>query len=566
MRKNLEIIIMKAYRTLLLTLITIIFCSFTVDAYNITAEKTDAKTVRVKAEEFYLGDNDNVAAFSFYFDNVSARCNLMVATCNKTGLLGKPISVIFYMADGTKLIFGGVKSDDYAIFLLDFLNCVSSDFKGNYENASLSARNVCGLNKLSTVNIKTIVVNNVKVPVTTQTAATFKQIIQKGISMLSDKSSYAGFLSGKSSSQSSTTKKNQTSRTKQSPKKKTVKKDAPKKVASDPQLLKLIRKPGGMDFGDLTLATPESLRSCLNKYGIPFKEHYDIGEFWFNGRDYRFNLGGEPADMHLTLFLREVSYEYSTKKMTRQNALNLYDELLKTLRASGVDIKEDPSDSFVKYAVGKFENRRITFTVINFSEDYHVSLSIDIERQYSKSDYEVSVDLFESLGSNVYGITGLKISDSFDDIKTAVLNQLSPVDISENSISTRTDISKRQLIFEIPNNMDFKGLKSSYICIYDLSGTNACKIGLATSQNPNSKKIYDYDEARKIVYSLVIDLLKQKNPKMKKCSKNIFKKTKLDGKLDKIKEIWSIDRGTHTDYYILTKDHIYGIVFLSVAK
>jgi len=71
---------MKAYRTLLLTLITIIFCAFTVDAYNITAEKTDAETVRVKAEEFYLGNDNNVAAFSFYFDNVSAMCNLMVAT------------------------------------------------------------------------------------------------------------------------------------------------------------------------------------------------------------------------------------------------------------------------------------------------------------------------------------------------------------------------------------------------------------------------------------------------------------------------------------------------------
>lgn len=566
MRKNLEIIIMKAYRTLLLTLITIIFCSFTVDAYNITAEKTDAETVRVKAEEFYLGDNDNVAAFSFYFDNVSAMCNLMVATSNKTGLLGKPISVIFYMADGTKLIFGGVKSDDYAIFLLDFLNCVSSDFKGNYENASLSARNVCGLNKLSTVNIKTIVVNNVKVPVTTQTAATFKQIIQKGISMLSDKSSYAGFLSGKSSSQSSTTKKNQTSRTKQSPKKKTVKKDAPKKVASDPQLLKMIRKPGGMDFGDLTLATPESLRSSLKKYGIPFNERYDMEKFRFNVNEYLFNLGGEPADMELTLCLRELGYEYSTKKMTRQNALNLYDKLLKTLQASGVDIKDSPSDYFIRYSTCKFENRRIMFYIFDSSEEYHLVLSIEVERQYDKSDYQISADIFESPGSNVYGITGMKITDSLENIKTAVLNLLSPVRVYNNDIRTSFDNTARQLLFEIPNDMYFKGLKSSDIKINKSLGNNTYIIELDLWEDPDNKRIYRQDEASKAFYSHMISLLKQKNPTMKKCSKKLFKKTGLDRELGKIKEIWSIDRGTHTDYYILTEYYSTYFFFLSEAK
>lgn len=379
-------------------------------------------------------------------------------------------------------------------------------------------------------------------------------------------------VSGKSSAQSSTTKKSQSTKNKQSAKnkqtskKKTVKKDESQKVASDPQLLKLIRMPGGMDFGDLTLATPESLRTSLTKYGIPFKEDYDIGRLWFKVNEYRFNLGGEPAKMDLDLSLKELGFTYETKGMTKQAAINLYDKLLKTLRASGVDIKEDSSDSFVRYAKCKFENRKITLNIYDFSGRYNLFLSVDVERQYSKSDYVVSADLFESLGSNVYGIDGLKISDSFEDIKTAVLNRLSPVKITNNSIFTYIDPPRRQILFEIPNSMGFKGLASKSLEINKSPEINAYIIDLSLWEDPDDKRTYSTEEASKALYSQMISLLKQKNPEIKKCSKKLFKKSEISRNLGKIKEIWAIDRGDYTDYYILTEPFSTDFIFLSIVN
>lgn len=446
-------------------IILLIGYSLPASAINITVKKLDNGMIQVKPEKFYVGNDKAMATFSFYFDEAGALCNMVVAADSGRMRYTKPIGVTFHMADGSRLIFGDVVSNDFTIFRLNFLHCVPSDFKGNYAGASLAQRNCSGLNKLSQVNLKRIEINmTCIIDVDLPTASVFKEAITKGIAQLSNKSNYSLF--GKSQASASKASKSK-SKTKSSGKSSNKNATKPKvtKPATDEVLRGFLLYPMGVvkqlaDYFSYKNAS-EILR---NKYPDNFSAKYEeIGKIQLS-RLKGMKIAGYPVETFF-LYIHNDKAQWSyvfNHASTLSEATSLCNAVAAKIKDLGIDLKFESNDSFAIIYNGKIGDKSInlsaSFNKVLSNEYYYISLKVTDYKIVDKSELnrKLSADeLFERPLGAPSGVDPIKwyVQKGY----TGIVNEKQTAAKRDNPPGFMND-----LVIEIPvmGSRIYKGLSS----------------------------------------------------------------------------------------------------------
>ncbi len=528
-------------------------------AIEITTKKLDNGFIQVHPDNFYIG-NDNIAlvSFSFYFDDLSPLCNMIVSETGNKMRMSKPIGVSFRMEDGTTLTFGQVASDNFIIFRLDFLHCVSSDFKGNYSEASFPERVACGLNKLSQVNIKEIEVNFLRIPITQPTASVFKDIITKGISLVKNKKNYA--LYGKSQNSTPQSNSSLNSKSSSSQGKSSTNNKPTKKTAIDESLRKFINKPLGYLSPDVYSSYPKALEYIKGAYKDNYSTNYDGQGLIGLHRMKKVNVGGYPLQCaFLTYYNNKTQWSYTlTDDATLSEAKDMCNTLAQKIRALGIELTNKPSTSFPVDYNGKTGNRTVTLSATEISNKYYVSLRIsefkDIDQNKLTPILSISEIFDRPLGAqkgsnpiNWFMENGY--AGKINEKKTEVKDHYSA---GENY----------RLHFEIPiqGSQIYQGLKSSSFSlklsdpVTDNWKTNSYTIELYGKLKPSieSWNINAKQEKKEIKYiwnNLILELLKVGHKPIKAKNKS------LEFKQWDPTECYIEHDGAITRKYILTKNN-----------
>lgn len=350
----------------------------------------------------------------------------------------------------------------------------------------------------------------------------------------------------KKSSNSSGKGKSNKHTQKPTPQKKTYK--------NDPALLKLLTGPMGLAPANPLAAGLQSWRDVLKKGGVSFEESVGIGIVWLERMGKTVSILGNAAECYLKINVNEVETQYNIKDKTRSQADAIYEDLVETLKASGVKLQPDiPSENFPLQSVGTWGDYKIDVHVYKQKEgNFWVSLKSCAERAIPASESATYIDKKASPGANMFGIPGLKITAPVEEIEEQFKLKLIPGEISGNRITTYGRQGPCLLKIPMKGVEKCYGLKAWSVTFYndDRDPYYYAAFELWTQDN---EKFYgkENDKIYQTLFDDIIASLKAEGKAVKKVS---AKDLKPFGFQKDAKAVWMVDYGSYRDYYLLTKE------------
>ena len=343
----------------------------------------------------------------------------------------------------------------------------------------------------------------------------------------------------------------------------------------DTGLMKLLEGPYGLSPSNPSQAGIQDWRNIMKKFNPDMTEQTSLGWNILEGKNKPVKILDHDANCKLMINLHNFKSRYFIGVDGKAEALKLFDEIVQTLKASGVTWKGDETDLYpLRTVTGNWKDRYIK---LSFSHNVKNLYSIFLEsigrRNFSKEDYEIVLSPSTSLGTSLFGIPGISIVQPIEEIVEGFKLSLIPGSISlkNESIKTVKDEIEQTLFIPLKGGGNqWFGLKTESESM-KLENNEGKPIFIASFKlwPSETSKLLDlsYKEEEQIVaklYSELIGELKAANKPLRKASMKELnlKKSDIDAK-----EVWAVDYADYTDYYIFRKHkYLKNICIISVKK
>lgn len=340
---------------------------------------------------------------------------------------------------------------------------------------------------------------------------------------------------------------------------------APKKTyRNDPTLLKQLYGPMGYAPANPLMAGLQSWRDALKKGGFNLEEKVVLGLVWLNCKGKPVSILGNTAECTFKININEFETEYYIKDKSRAQADAIYEDIVQTLRASGVNMQpEKPSETFPLQSTAIWGDYKVDVHVYKQMEgNYWVDLKSYAKRNVPASENVTYVGMTDGPGENLFGIPGLKITAPIEEIEEKFKLKMIPGQIEGKNIGTYGKQGPCELKISINGLNKCNGLRSEYLSFRNDDGYRYYYAPFELwLQDGVGKYDFSWKEKNKMYQTLfdkIIESLKAEGKIVKKVSD---KELKPYGLRFGAKAVWMVNNGSYKDYYLLTKDtyskHIY---------